>query len=166
MARIRAKKPGLSLREIVGAAQAREDARAVAEGLAETARLERARGGQVEQAQGRMRITSRDGLLTLHERGGLERPEYEAGAPFSPGSRPSKRRSAPRRSAWCWAWHRRTAAADGGAGRLRRRRRRTGSGWRAAPQAVVKSAPRPRLGGFFAFAAIAPYRAAARCPVN
>jgi hypothetical protein len=75
----KAAKPGLSLRSIIEAGQAREDARALAEGLEQTARLERARGGQVEQAQGRMRITSRDGLLTLHERGGLERPEYEAG---------------------------------------------------------------------------------------
>jgi hypothetical protein len=79
MGRSRAKKPGLNLREITGAAQARDEARALADRLAETARLERARGGQVEQANGRMRITSRDGLLTLHERGGLERPEYEAG---------------------------------------------------------------------------------------
>jgi hypothetical protein len=78
--RARAKaKPGLSLRAIIAAGQAREDARALAERLEETARLATARGEAVDRAQGQMRITSRDGLETLHERGGLERPEYEAG---------------------------------------------------------------------------------------
>jgi hypothetical protein len=64
---------------IIEAGQAREEIRALTERMEETARLERARGGEVEQAQGRMRVTSRDGLQTLYERGGLERPEYEAG---------------------------------------------------------------------------------------
>jgi hypothetical protein len=72
-------KPGLSLRAIIEAGQAREEARALAERLEETARLERARGGEVQQADGRMRLTSRDGLLTLYERGGLDRAGYEAG---------------------------------------------------------------------------------------
>jgi hypothetical protein len=72
-------KPGLSLRAIIAAGQAKEDARALAERLEETSRLAKARGEEVDRAQGRMRITSRDGLATLHERGGLERPEYEAG---------------------------------------------------------------------------------------
>jgi hypothetical protein len=80
MARAKTKtKPGLSLRAIIEAGQAREEARALAERLEETARLEQARGGEVEQTAGPMRISSRDGLLTLYERGGLERPEYEAG---------------------------------------------------------------------------------------
>ena len=72
-------KPSLSLRAIIAAGQAREDARALAERLEETARLAKARGEEVDHDQGRMRITSRDGLETLRERGGLERPEYEAG---------------------------------------------------------------------------------------
>jgi hypothetical protein len=68
-----------SLRMTVEFEASREEARALAQRLEETARLERARGEQVEQAQGKLRITSRDGLLTLLERGGLERPDYEAG---------------------------------------------------------------------------------------
>jgi hypothetical protein len=72
-------KPGLTLRAIVETAQAREEARALEQRLAETARLARARGEDVADEQGRLRVTSRDGLLTLHDRGGLERPEYEAG---------------------------------------------------------------------------------------
>jgi hypothetical protein len=68
-----------SLRMTVEFEASRDEARALAQRLEETARLERARGEQVEQAQGKLRITSRDGLLTLLERGGLERPDYEAG---------------------------------------------------------------------------------------
>jgi hypothetical protein len=74
--KIKDRGPGPNARAIL---EAREEERALTERLEETARLERARGGVVEQAQGRMRITSRDGLATLLERGGLERPEYEAG---------------------------------------------------------------------------------------
>ena len=72
-------KPGLRLRTMAEAGEARAEALAMARRLEETARLERARGGEVEQAQGRLRITSRDGLQTLRERGGLEGPEHEAG---------------------------------------------------------------------------------------
>lgn len=72
-------KPALRLRVIAEAGAARAEALALSERLDETARLERARGGEVERADGRLRIVSRDGLQTLHERGGLEPPEYEAG---------------------------------------------------------------------------------------
>jgi hypothetical protein len=72
-------KPGLRLRVIAEAGEARVEALALAQRLEETARLERARGGMVEQAGGALRLTSRDGLQTLLERGGLEQPEYEAG---------------------------------------------------------------------------------------
>lgn len=72
-------KPALRLRVIAEAGEARAEALALAERLDETARLERERGGEVVREDGRMRIPSRDGLQTLHERGGLEGPEYEAG---------------------------------------------------------------------------------------
>lgn len=75
----RRKSPGLRLRVIAEAGEARAEALALAQRLEETARLERARGGVVAQEGGRLRLTSRDGLQTLHERGGLERQEYEAG---------------------------------------------------------------------------------------
>ena len=71
-------KPGLSLRALVEVTAVRAEALALAQRLDETVRLEQARGGTVERAEGRLRITSRDGLQTLLERGGLERPEYEA----------------------------------------------------------------------------------------
>ena len=69
----------LRLRVIAEAGDARAEALAMARRLDETARLELARGGEVERQGGRLRITSRDGLQTLLERGGLEQPEYEAG---------------------------------------------------------------------------------------
>lgn len=47
--------------------------------MQETASLARGRGEAVDQVQGRLRITSRDGLQTLFEQGGLGQPEYEAG---------------------------------------------------------------------------------------
>jgi hypothetical protein len=72
-------KPALRLRVIAEAGVSRAEALALAQRLEETARLELARGGDVEREAGRMRLTSRDGLQTLYERGGLERPEYEAG---------------------------------------------------------------------------------------
>jgi hypothetical protein len=75
----RNRRPSPSLRTIAEAGEARAEALALAERLDETARLERARGGEVERADGRLRITSRDGLRTLLDRGGLESPEYEAG---------------------------------------------------------------------------------------
>jgi hypothetical protein len=71
----RRRKP--SLRAIASADEV--EAQALADRLEETARLERARGGAVEQAGGRLRLTSRDGLQSLHEQGGLERCDYEAG---------------------------------------------------------------------------------------
>ena len=73
------RKPGLRLRVIAEAGEARAEALALAERLDETVRLERSRGGEVEQANGKLRLTSRDGLRTLLDRGGLEGPEYEAG---------------------------------------------------------------------------------------
>ena len=80
MTRARRKtKPALRLRVIAEAGEARAEALALAQRLDETARLERARGGEVVREEGRMRIPSRDGLQTLRERGGLEGPEYEAG---------------------------------------------------------------------------------------
>jgi hypothetical protein len=72
-------KAALRLRVIAEAGEARAEAHALAQRLDETARLELARGGKVERTGGRLRLTSRDGLQTLHERGGLDRPEYEAG---------------------------------------------------------------------------------------
>jgi hypothetical protein len=72
-------RPGLRLRVIAEAGEARAEALALAQRLDETARLELARGGTVEREGGRLRLTSRDGLQTLKERGGLEPPEYEAG---------------------------------------------------------------------------------------
>ena len=72
-------RPGLKLRSMAEAGEARAEALALAQRLDETARLERARGGQVERAEGRMRLTSRDGLRTLLDGGALESPEYEAG---------------------------------------------------------------------------------------
>jgi hypothetical protein len=72
-------KPGLRLRVIAEAGEARAEALALTKRLDETERLERARGGEVEREGARLRITSRDGLQTLMERGGLEGPEYEAG---------------------------------------------------------------------------------------
>jgi hypothetical protein len=72
-------RPALRLRVIAEAGEARAEALALAQRLDETARLERARGGEVVVQEGRMRIPSRDGLQTLRERGGLEGPEYEAG---------------------------------------------------------------------------------------
>lgn len=80
MSRVRRKtKPGLSPRALAEAGEARAEALSLAQRLDETVRLERARGGTMERAEGRLRITSRDGLRTLLERGGLESPEYEAG---------------------------------------------------------------------------------------
>jgi hypothetical protein len=72
-------KPALRLRLIAEAGESRAEALALTQRLDETARLEIARGGDVEREGGRLRLTSRDGLQTLYERGGLERPEYEAG---------------------------------------------------------------------------------------
>ena len=72
----------VALQQLGYADQARQrgaEALALAERLDETARLELARGGAVERDGGRLRLTSRDGLRTLLERGGLEPPEYEAG---------------------------------------------------------------------------------------
>jgi hypothetical protein len=53
--------------------------RAVEAGLDETAALARLRGEAVDARGGKLRVTSRDGLQTLYEQGGLGRPEYEAG---------------------------------------------------------------------------------------
>ncbi|MEI9890945.1 MAG: hypothetical protein WDN45_10530 [Caulobacteraceae bacterium] len=64
---------------IAEAGEARAEALALAQRLDETARLERARGGEVALEGGRMRLLSRDGLQTLLERGGLEQADYEAG---------------------------------------------------------------------------------------
>jgi hypothetical protein len=72
-------KPGLRLRVIAEAGEARAEALALSQRLDETVRLEQARGGEVERDGGRLRLLSRDGLQTLRERGGLEGPEYEAG---------------------------------------------------------------------------------------
>jgi hypothetical protein len=72
-------RPALRLRVIAESGAAEAEALALAERLDETARLERARGGEVVREDGRLRIPSRDGLQTLHERGGLEEPEYQAG---------------------------------------------------------------------------------------
>jgi hypothetical protein len=72
-------KPALRLRVIAESGEARAEALALSQRLDETARLERARGGEVEFQAGRLRILSRDGLQTLHERGGMEPPEFEAG---------------------------------------------------------------------------------------
>jgi hypothetical protein len=76
-------RPALRLRVIAG--EDRAEALALAERIEETARLELARGGDVERQGGRLRLTSRDGLQTLYERGGLERPEYEAGLMYRRG---------------------------------------------------------------------------------
>lgn len=72
-------KSGRSPKASVEVVEARAEALALVQRLDETVRLEQGRGGTVERAEGRLRITSRDGLQTLLERGGLERPEYEAG---------------------------------------------------------------------------------------
>jgi hypothetical protein len=72
-------KPALRLRVIAEAGEARAEALSLAARLDETCRLELARGGEVEREGGRVRLTARDGLQTLLERGGLDRPEYEAG---------------------------------------------------------------------------------------
>ncbi|HEY4029969.1 MAG TPA: hypothetical protein VGM25_06470 [Caulobacteraceae bacterium] len=72
-------RPALRLRVIAEAGEARAEALALTRRLDETARLELARGGTVEREGGRLRLTSRDGLQTLYERGGLEQPDYEAG---------------------------------------------------------------------------------------
>ncbi len=80
---IRRKGRGMSAQDLARLtaerAAARAEARALEDGMAQTAELARNRGESVEQAQGRLRITSRDGLQSLFEHGGLERPEYEAG---------------------------------------------------------------------------------------
>jgi hypothetical protein len=60
-------------------ARARAEDAALAQGLEQTTALALQRGEVVEQADGKLRVTSRDGLQTLFEQGGLERPEYEAG---------------------------------------------------------------------------------------
>jgi hypothetical protein len=70
---------GLSAQDLARLTAERAQARAHAEGLAQTAALARERGEAVVQANGRLCVTSRDGLQTLFEQGGLERPEYEAG---------------------------------------------------------------------------------------
>jgi hypothetical protein len=76
-------RPALRLRVIAETDQA--EALGLAQRLEETARLELLRGGEVERRGGRLRLTSRDGLQTLFERGGLERPEYEAGLIYRRG---------------------------------------------------------------------------------
>jgi hypothetical protein len=58
---------------------ARAEQRAIEAGLDETASLARRRGEAVERRAGAMRVTSRDGLQTLYEQGGLPRADYEAG---------------------------------------------------------------------------------------
>ncbi len=82
-AAVRRKPRGMSAQDLerltAERAGGRAEARAHEARIGETATLARARGETVEQAQGRLRITSRDGLQTLYEQGGLERPEYEAG---------------------------------------------------------------------------------------
>ena len=74
----KSKAPRLKLTDLAAGPE-RAEALALAQRLEETARLERARGGEVVQAQGTLRLTSRDGLQTLLERGGLEGPEHQAG---------------------------------------------------------------------------------------
>lgn len=71
--------PGLRLKMIGGTDSERAEALALKQRLDETARLERARGGKVERVEGRLRLTSRDGLRTLLDSGGLEPTDYEAG---------------------------------------------------------------------------------------
>ena len=81
---LRKKARGLSAEDlgrlIAERAAARVAEKALADGLAETAFLARERGETVSEASGRMRVTSRDGLRTLYEQGGLQQPEYDAGA--------------------------------------------------------------------------------------
>ena len=60
-------------------AAARAEARAHEGRMQETVSLAHARGEAVEQVHGRLRVTSRDGLQSLFEQGGMEPPEYEAG---------------------------------------------------------------------------------------
>jgi hypothetical protein len=80
---VRRKGRGLSAEDLARLtaerAVARAEARAHEDRIAQTAALARQRGETVEQAQGRLRITSRDGPQSLYEHGGLERPEYDAG---------------------------------------------------------------------------------------
>ena len=70
---------GLSGADLMRLAAERAAARAQAEGLDETVRLARQKGECVERVEGRVRITSRDGLQSLYESGGLQRCDYEAG---------------------------------------------------------------------------------------
>ncbi len=70
---------GLTAEDLARLTVQRAEARAHADGLNQTIVLARERGETVEQGQGRLRITSRDGLQTLFEQGRMERPEYEAG---------------------------------------------------------------------------------------
>jgi hypothetical protein len=80
---VRRKARGMSAQDLARLtaerAAARAEARAHDARMDETVSLAHGRGEVVEQAQGRLRITSRDGLQSLYEQGGLERPEYEAG---------------------------------------------------------------------------------------
>lgn len=75
-------KPALRLKTMAEAATARAEALEVAEGLKETVRLAVANSETVAVQDGQLRITSRDGLRTLFEGGGLEGPEYEAGLQY------------------------------------------------------------------------------------
>ncbi|HUO23636.1 MAG TPA: hypothetical protein VMU59_14060 [Caulobacteraceae bacterium] len=60
-------------------AKVRAEERAVEAGLNETVALARLRGEAVDRGGGGLRVTSRDGLQTLFEQGGLPRTEYDAG---------------------------------------------------------------------------------------
>jgi hypothetical protein len=70
---------GLTAGDLTRLTRQRAEARAHGQRMDETVRLARQRGETVEQTAGGLRITSRDGLQSLYEHGGLERPEYEAG---------------------------------------------------------------------------------------
>lgn len=50
--------------------------------LAETAALEQARGGRLERTGASVRVSGRDGLRGLFERGGLTKPQYAAGMDY------------------------------------------------------------------------------------
>jgi hypothetical protein len=60
----------------------RVEREALASSLGQTAKLAALRGEAVEQADGRLRIWSRDGLRSLYEADDLDASEYEAGLFF------------------------------------------------------------------------------------
>jgi hypothetical protein len=62
--------------------KARVERDALKASLAQTAQLAERRGEDVEQADGRLRVWSRDGLRALYDHGALDAAEYEAGLFF------------------------------------------------------------------------------------